>query len=173
MPVVAAHLTLKPSDLTRVGESAFQTYHEARVTYALENIEDFDAFFGAVKMNLRPGDKVTICSFSNKEYKNLMEIREMRITAGGQLEPKVKLEGVWTSELFNVPTSKAQKKQFESQQKKLYPRKEFGGGFVVMDEKENVIERFKTKKEATDYIDRLNTGYMDSVMQLTESHMET
>ena len=175
MAVVAAHMMLKPADLTRASETVYQTYHEARITYSIDNIEDFDQFFGATKDRVRPGDKVTICSFANKGYDMLMEVRELRIISGGQDKPKEKLVAMWTSPKVDVPKPEVLKKQFESQEKKLYCKKEFGGGFTVQDDKENVIERFKTKKEAVDYIERLNRplNMNEPIVNLSRADMET
>lgn len=155
MPAVLGEFLFKPDAVTMCEAMPFQQHFEARVYGPLDDL-DLSQCFRNIS-NFEVGDQVTICAYMPfSDWGQLMEVGTARVIAGGKNRGKPpKL--AWVSAIFPVPQDADSKNKFENKQQKLYPKKEFGGGFTVQDDKGNVIERVKTKKEALDYIDRLNS----------------
>jgi len=152
MPAYLAHFRLKPLNFAQCEGMPFQQHFEARVDRPLDDL-DMKELFRDLQDNLRIGDQVTVCAYMRDDWDQLMEIGVCRIVHKDNKE----IEAAWTQSFTEVPAPSGKKKEFGNKHQKLYRKKEFGGGFTVQDEQGNVIERFKTKAEADDYITRLNS----------------
>lgn len=154
MVAVATEFRFKPDAVAMCDAMPFQQHFEARCEQPLEDLDLFECFHNI--SNFEVGDQVTICAYMpSTDWGQLMEVGTARVIAGGKKHGKPP-RLAWVSSIFEVPQDDESKKMFSEKLVKLYPKREFGGGYTVQDEKGNVIERVKTKKEALDYIDRLN-----------------
>ena len=151
MAAVLATFELKPGNITACEGMPFQQHFEARVDRPLDDL-DMDRFFAGLQDMLRIGDQITVCAYFNDRWDQLMQVGVCRIINKANKE----IQAAWVGGFVDVPQPSDEKKQFENKERKLYSKKEFGGGYTVQDDKGNVIERFKTKAEAHDYIKRLN-----------------
>ena len=156
MKAVTLPFRLKAPNLCSGNVMTFQEHHEARVDRPLDDI-DLTEFFMDVQANVRVGDEVTVCAFLDNKWEVLMEVGTVRITEqlrrndGNRAETRA----VWMGEIYKLPKHE-QREVFEAGEKALQIKKEFAGGFTVQDDKDAVIERFKTRAEAVDYVARLN-----------------
>lgn len=152
MPAYLAVFRLKGTNFAQCEGMPFQQHFEARVDRPLDDL-DMKEFFRDLQENLRVGDQVTVCAYMRDDWEDLMEIGVCRIIHKAVKE----IEAAWTGPIIEVPKPSGKKKAFVNKTQKLYRKKEFGGGFTVQDKEGHVIERFKTKAEADDYISRLNS----------------
>ena len=175
MPVEKVSFRLKPLNITRASEATFQTSHEARVDRPLDDL-DLNELFSDLQPNLQVGDQVTVCAYEGSlisEDRKLREIGVCRIIAKGvfAVGGRSAIRAVWVGETFKVPVA-AHVTAKKPTTLRLEVKKEFGGGFTVRDEKAQIVEHFKTKKEAEDYIARLNGQGITSTTFSTQSTSE-
>ena len=159
MSAVNVPFRLLPKDLCAGNAMPFQEQHEARVDRHIDNI-DLNEFFQGVQPNIQVGDKVTICAYqggTDTPDRQLVQVRECRIVSKRQEVPggPSRVRAVWTGDLCEID-QQARGAPAKAIEQKLTVKKEFRGGFTVQDEKGNVVVNVNTKKEAEDYIDRLN-----------------
>lgn len=155
MNAVNVPFRLKPLNLCYASQSPFQAKHEARVDRPLDDL-DLKEVFQDVQANLRVGDEVTICAYRESNWKQLMEIGVCRVVFQGKDEAnRQRTRAVWVGAFFQVPKEEQAPAPNRAEQK-LEIKKQFGGGYVVQDDKGHVIESVKTKAEAEAYIERLN-----------------
>lgn len=149
---MVAPFRLPPSQIALSSQGGTrQAHHEAWVDRPLDDL-DLDELFQNVQPNLSVGDKVEFCAYLDKTWKQVMEVGACRVVWQGKDDDGVyRTRAVWIGEAFRVPVS-AQGPAPKVPEQKLDIKKEFGGGFTVQDDKGHVIERFKTKKEAEDYV---------------------
>lgn len=157
MTVEKVIFRIPPRDLTRASDATFQTHHEARVDRPLDDL-DLDEVFQAVNGNLQVGDSVTICAYEGSHTDASRVLREYctcRIIARGQENGvgPIRIRAQWCGPITTV--DKPAKSLVKDKDQKLEVKKEFGGGFNVVDEKGHVIEKFKSKAEADAYIEHL------------------
>ena len=161
MPVEKVTFRLSPMNITRANEATFQTLYEARVDRPLDDI-DLNEVFQNVNSLLRVGDAVNFCAYDGKmegPEAKLRQVRVCRVTFKGQDAPggQLKIRAAWVGEVQEIKADPAiafAKKPTL----KLEAKKQFGGGYHVVDEKGHVIEAFKgegAKEQADAYIARL------------------
>jgi len=153
MTAIIAPYRLKGKDFASCEGMPFQQHFEARVDRPLDDL-DLHEFFRDLQSALRVGDQVTVCAYMDNTWQVLMEVGTCRVIEKDARDKRI--TGAWIGKPYEVPKPDMEKKSFKAKERKLTIKKEFGGGFTVQDDKGAVIERVKTKKEAEDYVDRLN-----------------
>ena len=140
-------------DLALANAMPFQSHYEVRVDRPLDDL-DLDDLFMKVQENLRVGDKVTICAFADRSWQQLMAVGTVRVVSMRQEVPggPHRIRSVWTGEIQNMPEVTAPKVA-AIREAKLMLKKEFTGGYSVQDEKGAILDHFKTKREAENYIE--------------------
>lgn len=154
MTAVTVPFRLKPADLAYQG--SFQCEHQARVDRPLDDL-DLNEFLRDVQANLRPGDEVKVVAYRDRKWEQVMEVGRCIVTSKRQetVGGPSMIRAVWLGEPIRLPEAESPL-AFKVAVQKLIVKKEFSGGFTVQDDKGHVIESFKTKAEANDYIARLN-----------------
>jgi hypothetical protein len=154
MTAVKIPFRIKAPDLS-FGE-AFQARYQVRVDRPIDDL-DLNELFRDIQDNLRPGDWVTIVAYRDRTWSQVMEWRTAIIVSSRQevAGGKRVTRAAWADDHGSVPAELVQKTAAPTNVK-LNVKKEFGGGYTVQDERSAVIERFKTKVEAEQYIENLN-----------------
>lgn len=144
---------IKTTNICLVAAGAFQSRHEARVDRPLDDL-DLAELFRDVQGNLQVGDEVTLVAYRDSTWRQVMEVGVLRVIGKPHGLEGLKTSAAWIGEIYRLPDqvlAPATKKEIAQ----LGVRKEFGGGFVIHDQKGHVLERTKTRKEAEDYVARL------------------
>ena len=153
MTAVITPFRLKGKDFASCEGMPFQQHFEARVDRPLDDL-DMNELFRDLQAALRVGDQVTICAYMDNRWETLMQVGVARIVAKDSRDKNI--QGAWVTKPYDVPKPDMEKKAFRAKERKLTIKKEFGGGFTIQDDRGAVIERVKTKAEASDYVARLN-----------------
>lgn len=139
---------LSPKNLCMSDAMPWQQHYEARI--AGRDINDVltPHLFIDVRANLKAGDEVMVCGYSDQTWKRLTQFVRLRIYA-------VSADGVEfmrDGEVIGIPLRKDEPAPKKAAARELDVAKEFGGGFNVIDKKTgHVLEKFKTKKDAEQY----------------------
>ena len=154
MTVVAYRLPANQVYLTSPGGHGPACYYALIEGRSLEGL-DLDALFTNCNQ-LRPGDLVNVTAFTDKTWNDPREIAVAVVNFVGRDQGGVsRVSAVWWQKPVEIPRSQYATSKPKVDVTKLEIVKEFGAGWNVRDEKGNVIEKFKTKVEAEQYVDNL------------------
>lgn len=145
-------MRIHPQDFCMSDAMPFQQHYECRTEYPIDEIILNRQALMSVRGNLRVGDRITICSYNTVNQKSgvsegLTGIANARVSHISAEAVDLVLEGdlIFVEEAIGVKE--------EEEPEVLLVKKIFGGGFGVFDEDDNIIEQFKTKKEAGEFVD--------------------
>lgn len=139
----------KPSDLCMMDARPFMQGWCYRTTLPIRDVLH-DQFFMPVGTMLRCGDSITIGRFTAYDGE-MIESADVSVLASGATGVRVALKG--DIRTFDLPA----KPEPAPMTERVYSAaKEFGGGFLVKDDLGNVIDSFKTKKDAEAFAANLN-----------------
>jgi hypothetical protein len=155
MPAEKIAFRLSPMNISRANEATFQTLYEARVERSLDSL-DLDEVFQNVNSLLARGDFVNFCAYEgpvDQPASSVRQVRKCLIAWKGQEVPggPVKVKAVWVDNLVTVPQYEAPGKKPDV--KKLDVVQGFDNeGFLIKDERGNVIERVDSKEQAEAFV---------------------
>lgn len=148
-------MRIHPQDFCMSDAMPFQQHYECRTEYPIEEIIVEREALMNVHGNLRVGDRITICSYETVNHKSgvsegLTGIANARVAHIDKLGVDLVLEG----DLIFIEEGVLDETPEEPEV--LLVKKIFGGGFGIFDEADNIIEQFKTKKEAGEFLEKLD-----------------
>lgn len=148
-------MRIYPQDFCMSDAMPFQQHYECRTEFPIDEVVLDRQALLTVRSNLRIGDKVTICSYKKVNQKSgvsegLTGIANARVVYIDDTAVDIVLE----SDIIFV--EEVETEEAPEELEVLIVKKVFGGGFGVFDEESNIIEQFKTKKEAKEFVEQLD-----------------
>ena len=151
-------MRIKPNDLCMSDAMPFQQHHEARTTKPVEEVFDDKKSFLDVRGNLHVGDTVTICSYESISKNgdimtDLQEFGSGRVVKIGLDEVVFQLSApVVKVDAIVVPAPRI------AEEPRMKVLRGFAGVFRVEDAEGNVIDQFKDKASATEFVEANSGG---------------